>query len=414
MDSLHYDIDTTITAFENLIATTRLQFHVLMPSLRLLPIRLADPLTVETRSLRSSDGKSIGAGVIQDEKVSAVFQEPLREGDLYTLELRYSGKEILFDIGMGRYYVLWRTNWYPNTAAFTDRATYNLTYRTGRGSQIFSVGKRVEEYKKDGKKISRWVSEEPLTVAGFNYGKYLTHSQKDDLSGIRLSLCYTIRTPEKVLRSIMADCINSARLFSHYFGPLPYSHIMITEQSQGFFGQEWPALVFLPSLSFLNRTVRSNLGLRGSTNDFFDYSITPHELAHQWWGHQITAKPYRDQWLEEGFAEFSAALLIQMTQGWKVGDDYFRDLRELVTAKTTGSRVPNYQSGPITQGWRLITRKSRSAYRAIVYGKGAYVPHMLRMLMYDQAAGDPDERFRKMIRDCYQSNRGRTVCTADF
>ena len=33
-----------------------------------------------------------------------------------------------------------------------------------------------------------------------------------------------------------------------------------------------------------------------------------HETAHQWWGNIVAWRSYRDQWLSEGFAEYSGVL----------------------------------------------------------------------------------------------------------
>jgi aminopeptidase N len=35
--------------------------------------------------------------------------------------------------------------------------------------------------------------------------------------------------------------------------------------------------------------------------------VTPHEVAHQWWGQEVGFDSYRDQWMSEGFANFSVA-----------------------------------------------------------------------------------------------------------
>ena len=38
-----------------------------------------------------------------------------------------------------------------------------------------------------------------------------------------------------------------------------------------------------------------------------------HETAHQWWGNIVAWRSYRDQWLSEGFAEYSGLLYIDTT-----------------------------------------------------------------------------------------------------
>ncbi len=42
--------------------------------------------------------------------------------------------------------------------------------------------------------------------------------------------------------------------------------------------------------------------------------VTPHEVAHQWWGQTVGFKSYRDQWMSEGFANASAAIFLQATR----------------------------------------------------------------------------------------------------
>jgi hypothetical protein len=38
--------------------------------------------------------------------------------------------------------------------------------------------------------------------------------------------------------------------------------------------------------------------------------VTPQEVAHQWWGHTVGFDSGRDQWMSEGFADFSASLYL--------------------------------------------------------------------------------------------------------
>ena len=137
---------------------------------------------------------------------------------------------------------------------------------------------------------------------------------------------------------------------------------------------------------------------------FFHEEITPHELAHQWWGHQVTAASYRDQWLEEGIAEFSAGLLIEATKGKKT--DFWSSRGEGLLEKSLYGKMQNYEAGPVSQGFRLNNRNARSAYRYIAYNKGALVIHMLRMMMQDNSQ-NPDARFQAMMRDFIDKYRLR-------
>jgi aminopeptidase N len=217
---------------------------------------------------------------------------------------------------------------------------------------------------------------------------------------------------ERLAENAMADGLNSARLFTTWFGPLPETTVAITQQSDWFFGQSWPSLIFLPYLAFLDGTQRQRLGLNGA-KDFVN-QVGYHEFAHQWWGHLVGAATYRDQWLEEGFAEFSAALAVQHTQGWGEYGRFWSEARRRIVDKYPGNAMPSYQAGPITQGYRLYTPRTPSASQAMIYSKGAYVLHMLRMLMREGGSGTADDRFIAMMKDFTAAYGGRFATTADF
>jgi aminopeptidase N len=128
----------------------------------------------------------------------------------------------------------------------------------------------------------------------------------------------------------------------------------------------------------------------------------------------VSAATYRDEWLEEGFAEFSAALAVQHTQGWDGYIDFWRNARKFIFAKYPGNTIAHDQVGPITQGWRLGTAYSHSAPQAMIYSKGGYVLHMLRTLMWDDKSKTPDANFIAMMKDFTSTYGGKPATTADF
>lgn len=65
------------------------------------------------------------------------------------------------------------------------------------------------------------------------------------------------------------------------------------------------------------------------------------------------------------------------------------------------------------EGWRLSTAKTPSA-GFLIYPKGGYVLHMLRMMMYDWSSKDPDARFIEMMKDYTATYGGKFASTADF
>jgi aminopeptidase N len=62
----------------------------------------------------------------------------------------------------------------------------------------------------------------------------------------------------------------------------------------------------------------------------------------------------------------------------------------------------------------LATRQTPEAYQALVYEKGAYVLHMLRMLMWDARANPPDAAFIAMMKDFAAAFADKNPSTRDF
>jgi aminopeptidase N len=166
------------------------------------------------------------------------------------------------------------------------------------------------------------------------------------------------------------------QLCSYYFGKSPYEEIHITEQPDFNFGQSWPNLVYLPISAYTDSTQRWMLfGQINAKLTGFVQEVTPHEVAHQWWGHAVGWASYHDQWLSEGFAEFSAGLFLQQAVGAAWRKDYiefWERLRQRILETNNYGIAPN-DAGPLWMGLRLISPRTEDAYQNVTYPKGAYV-----------------------------------------
>ncbi len=457
VDALHYAIDTEVRKNEELVGTTTMRLRAEMP-VRVVPLTLVSTLriqNVEAKLPGQEDWREVPF-IQEKEKEDAdpavILPEILPKDSELELRLSYRGREVVWDFGFETWGVVARESWYPNAGIFLDLADYDLTYRVPPRMELISVGKLVSSEDLPGARVSVWRTEQPIRVAGFNYGQYQKIEQKDEVSGLELAVFTRDkalqfvgrsavseideavggagseltdfstaaegpktgqRDPKKLAQGVLVDNMNAARLFHSYFGPLPQSEVSISQQAFFNFGQSWPSLIYLPSLSFMTGTDRNTLGATGKGVDAFVGRVAFHEMAHQWWGHLVGWESYRDQWLSEGFAEFSAALAVQHTEGWDAYAQVWQDARELITTKVR-SNYPTYQVGPITRGWRLSTAKSPAAYSVLAYSKGGFVLHMLRMLMWDPGNPQPDARFIAMMKDFTSSWAGKSPSTADF
>lgn len=419
-DASHYDIDTTLDGGA-LRGTTTITFTPNADGIRVLPIELFPRLRIRTATI-DRGGTAVPVGILQEAastapEVAVQFSEPLARGAAVKLTFTYEGRDVLQG-AEGRYSVGARDSWFPNVGILDDLATYSMTFRFSAKNDLIAVGEQVSERTESGQKIAVWRSNQPLRVAGFNYGDFQKVSRADQQGGVTVDV-HVLRGPEYVAMAgtPLADAVNTVRVANQYFGASPFPRMSITQQVQMASAQSWPTLIFLSTISFVGGSDLA-LGFQGidprqlQSLKEFGNTVTWHEVAHQWWGHQVGWSNYRDQWISEGFAEFTSALMLEVNSGRKKADAFWAARREEVLGRTTG--VPNADAGAITQGFRLGTPRSPGAARAMLYSKGAFVVHMLRMVMREENSPDPDRRFKAMMADFVKTWSGRNPSTDDF
>ena len=107
--------------------------------------------------------------------------------------------------------------------------------------------------------------------------------------------------------------------------------------------------------------------------NYATYSFIAHETSHQWWGDMVLWRSYRDQWLSEGFAEYSGMLYVQFRDKTHSERELIRRDREtLANPPVTLAGVGKgrlAEVGPLVMGGRVETRETRGAYSALTYDR---------------------------------------------
>jgi aminopeptidase N len=149
----------------------------------------------------------------------------------------------------------------------------------------------------------------------------------------------------------------------------------------------------------------------------YTYQFIAHETAHQWWGNIVAWRSYRDQWLSEGFAEYSGILYTGLRESRGARDELLGQLRSsLKEAPVTLTGVGKgrlVDVGPIILGHRLQTSKTFGAYQALIYNKGALVLRMLHFMLSNPATGE-GQPFFDMMTDFVERYRNKTASTDNF
>jgi len=213
-------------------------------------------------------------------------------------------------------------------------------------------------------------------------------------------------------KKALAEAEVAVQVYTDYFGPSLFTHLQVTQQTACSFGQSWPELVWIPICYYFDTTVRHQLGLDWGDRGYWKV-VTPHEVAHQWWGHTVGFNSGRDQWMSEGFADMSASLYLSaIEKDPKKFITFWNDERELLLERDAqGFRAIDV--GPLTMGYRANSFRTGSGVaRRLIYPKGAYVLHMIRMMLFDNRNGD--KRFKETMQDFVGTYRGKPATTEDF
>ncbi len=106
-----------------------------------------------------------------------------------------------------------------------------------------------------------------------------------------------------------------------------------------------------------------------STMGHFGFDITAHELAHHWFGNNVTCATWSDIWINEGFASYAEYLSREFIIGPESARDWMEHAHNNIKSQPDGSvYVPPMFLDDI---WRIFN--GRLSYR-----KGAAILHQLR------------------------------------
>jgi aminopeptidase N len=134
-----------------------------------------------------------------------------------------------------------------------------------------------------------------------------------------------------------------------------------------------------------------------TTQDGFSFTLTAHELFHQWFGDNVTCASWEDIWLNESFASYGEYLSLDRFSSAANARAWMSSAQATARQQPGGSiRVPD------------TTNVGRIFSSRLSYKKGATVVHMLRYLLND------DVKFFRALRTYQSTYSGRTARTIDL
>jgi hypothetical protein len=416
---LNYTMEIDVREARRLLKTTmRIDFQSLVDTLNAVPMNVNQGLSENlnkrlTEAMRITSAKQDGKDIpyIQEDfetGLTLVLPRTMKMNEKFSVELSLEGDFIsnqrTFE---NNYYPQINTSWYP-THGYLKRSSYDLIFRHKKVDKVSSIGTLVrEEGWPDSKedRLTEFKMKTPVSFATFTAGRMERYTEKFKTTGEMPIEFDTVSSAIATSKEkfVAGELSNALAYFSSYFGPYPFSDFRSAIHPFNF-GQGFPGLVLLPQ--------------GADTSDRKVYSFIAHETSHQWWGHAVAWRSYRDQWLSEGFAEYSGMLYTGFRQNLKAERDLIKEARFSMESMASGDkglmgRVA--ESGPIIFGSRLDTRMTKNAYQKLTYDKGALVLRMLHFLFIDHSLKDKkDLPFFNMLAEFVKRYQGKAASTEDF
>jgi aminopeptidase N len=297
--------------------------------------------------------------------------------------------------------------WYPRHGQLS-RSKYQISMLHRKKDRVVTIGEFVTEGPAPGTDndlVTEFRMAQSVALASFAVGPYEIHRDiAKQVSGKQLPLeFYSMPGTRLPIKEdfILAEMNNCVRFFSETFGEYPYPLFRGVFHPFAF-GQGFPTTIMIPDTDYA---------------DFKTFSFIAHETSHQWWGNQVLWRSYRDQWLSEGFAEYSGMLYAQFrdkTKSEKQLIEWARqDLKSPPVTPTGIGKGRLIDVGALVMGSRVENRETQGAYVALTYKKGALVLRMMHFLFTDPQTGN-GQPFFTLMSDFVRRYSGASASAEDF
>jgi aminopeptidase N len=295
----------------------------------------------------------------------------------------------------------------------SDWVTADVTVTTDADQTPVAPGYVVSDTTRDGRRTVRFKPDAPL-MHFFSIQSARYAIARDKLGDIELAVYHHPGHEYNVARMLEAMKV-SLQLFSEAFSPYQFRQARILEfPSYADFAQSFANTIpYSENIGFLSRLADPE------KIDMVTY-VTAHEIAHQWWGHQVVSSSQQGgTFIIESLSQYSALLVMEKLYGpehmrrflkYEL-DRYLRSrggevLEELPLSRVENQAYIHYQKGSLALWWLkevvgapAVNRALASFVREYAFKPAPY-PNSLDLLRHIRREAGPQHE--ALITDLFE------------
>ncbi|MBW1657146.1 M1 family metallopeptidase [Flavobacterium quisquiliarum] len=288
--------------------------------------------------------------------------------------------------------------WYPCKNALYDEPDKGASISISVPDSLVAIGNgRLKSKIKnpDNTSTYKWEVKNPINHYGITFyiGNYINlnttfNGEKGPLSMDFWVLDYN---KEKAEKHMMPEVNITLKSLEHWYGPYPFYEDGFKIIDAPYIGMEHQSAIAYGS-SYKKGTNKkggdiSNTGWGKKTD-----KIIVHEIAHEWFGNNITASDIADRWIQEGFAGLGEEIVIADLCGKQAGNEFINGrFRTIENDKPVIGRYGINEDGSNDN-----------------YVKGWTVMHMIETIIND------DQKFREILRGLNHDYHNKIVTTKEI
>lgn len=280
-------------------------------------------------------------------------------------------------------------NWLPTVDHPYDKATSEMIVTAPAHYQVVSNGLLIEETDLAGnRRRTHWRQSVPIAPWLYVLGVARFAVQHvDTFQGKAIQTWVYAQDRDAGFHDFAVPTRDVLEFYSAKVGPFSYEKLANVQSNSVSGGMEAASAIFYSEGSVTgDRSVRWR-------------NVVIHEIAHQWFGNSVTESDWDDVWLSEGFATYFTLLYIEHAYG-----------RDEFLAGLEASRQRVLEFDKQRPDYRVVHDNLSDMSQVTtgqIYQKGAWILHMLRGIMGDEA-------FWAGIRSYYRAHQDGHATTADF